>query len=44
MDIEEKSHSDRDDSRYYGLWPTFIGLLLGAMVMWLMFTLADGTL
>jgi len=31
-----------DPVRYYGPWAWIAGLLLGALIMWLMFSLADG--
>jgi len=31
-----------DPVRYYGPWTWIAGLGLGAFIMWLMFTLADG--
>ena len=30
------------DSDYYGIWPTIIGLLMAAVLIWFMFAYADG--
>lgn len=36
---------DEEDARvssYYGFWPSLVGLLLAAGIIWFMFALADG--
>lgn len=39
-------HLDDDEDRnigaYYGIWPTVVGLLMAAALIWFMFALADG--
>lgn len=39
MDEEGGRH---DPVRYYGPWSWIGGLILGAVIIWLMFALADG--
>ncbi|MGI9424918.1 MAG: hypothetical protein ACR2PA_17100 [Hyphomicrobiaceae bacterium] len=33
---------DKDIAAYYGIWPTIIGLAIGASITIFMFALADG--
>ncbi len=33
-----------DDSRRFGIWPAFVGVLIAAGITWLMFHLATGFL
>ena len=39
---EEVHGHDNIDADYYGIWPTIIGLLFAAAMIWFMFAFADG--
>lgn len=40
--MHAEDEADAQISNYYGVWPTIIGLLFGALLIWFMFAFADG--
>jgi len=40
--MEQDSSEGRDDSAMFGVWPSLVGLALGGLIMFTMFSLATG--